>query len=206
MRKLIDLTGKKFGRLTVIEMVGTHIYPCGTKIPLWKCKCDCGNERVIHSSNLRKGQISCGCFKKENPNRLKHGLKGTRIYDIWQSMKQRCCNSKSINYKDYGARGITICDEWLHDFQAFYNWSMLHGYKDNLEIDRIDNDKGYIPENCCWTTREQQQNNKRNNHFIEYNGKKQTVSQWSKELNIDYDKLLDRVNKLHWSIEKALTP
>lgn len=98
-------------------------------------------------------------------------------------MKKRCYNKNASNYKNYGGRGITMCDEWRNDFITFYNWSMENGYQDNLSIDRIDNDKGYSPSNCRWTDRTTQNNNTRHNVYLTYNGKTQTMKQWSDELN-----------------------
>ena len=107
-------------------------------------------------------------------------------------MKQRCYNINYTYYKDYGGRGIAVCDEWLNDFQAFYEWSMNNGYKDNLTIDRIDNNKGYSPNNCRWVTRKTQVQNRRNNVYITYDGKTQTLSQWADELGVRYNTLVLR--------------
>ena len=117
---------------------------------------------IILSNHLKSGKIkSCGCLNKQgNP---KHGLRYTRLYRIWINMKTRCYNKNTNRYKDYGARGITICNEWRNDFMSFYNWSMNNGYDENLTIDRINNDKNYEPSNCRWITVKEQNRNKRNN-------------------------------------------
>lgn len=107
-----------------------------------------------------------------------HGKCNTRIYHTYKHMKQRCYNKNCKDFKDYGGRGITICDEWLNDFMAFYNLAYENGYKDTLTIDRIDNNKGYEPSNCRWISNQEQQNNKRNNVLLTYNGKTQTMAQW----------------------------
>lgn len=118
-------------------------------------------------------------------------------------MKMRCYNQNNKSYKDYGARGITVCDDWLHSLKAFYDWSMSNGYKKGLTLDRIDNNKGYYPENCRWVTRKTQNINKRNNVNFTYEGKTQCLKMWAKELNIPYAKLYARIYKLNWPTRKA---
>lgn len=138
--------------------------------------------------------------KRGNPT---HHMSDSRIYKLYQNVKQRCYNKNNTNYQDYGGRGITICDEWLKDFMTFYNWAMSNGYNDNLTIDRIDNNKGYSPDNCRWVTRKQQVLNRRNNLYITYQGKTLTVSQWAEVLNIRYNTLVTR-NRRGWSIDDIL--
>ena len=119
-------------------------------------------------------------------------------------MKQRCCDANSTYYKDYGGRGITICPEWLNDFQAFYNWAVANGYANNLTIDRKDVNGNYEPSNCRWVTQKEQQNNTRKNYLLKYNGKIQTLAQWAEETQIPYRTLWSRL-KRHWTIERTLT-
>lgn len=160
MGKLIDLTGQRFGRLTVIERVGTS----KNGNALWDCKCDCGNTAVVRGASLKNGITrSCGCLIAESTKNRNttHCLSKTRLYRIWANMKDRCLNSNTREYPYYGGRGITVCDEWKNDFQAFYNWAMANSYQDHLSIDRIDNDKGYTPDNCRWATHSEQMYNRR---------------------------------------------
>jgi hypothetical protein len=118
---------------------------------------------------------------------MRHGKSNTRLYRVWSRIKVRCYNKKFQHYKSYGGRGIKVCDEWLNDFMAFYNWAMANGYADNLTIDRIDVNGNYEPSNCRWVTNEEQQNNKRNTIFLTYKGKRQTITQWANELMISRD-------------------
>lgn len=126
-----------------------------------------------------------------------------RLYFIFNQMKQRCYNPKNKRYKNYGGRGIKICDEWLNNPNLFFEWALANGYNYTLTIDRIDCNKGYEPNNCRWVTQKFQQNNRTNNRIITYKGKSQTLSQWCEELGIPYSKMKHRVNEMHWSIEKA---
>jgi hypothetical protein len=161
------LIGQNFGRLTVIRREGSDSYGSAT----WFCQCECGSACVVRGSSLIQGFTnSCGCLHKESAgkNLETHRKTKTRLHTVWKSMKTRCYNPHSNSYKHYGERGITICDEWRNDFQAFYDWSMANGYDENAPrgqctIDRIDNDKGYSSDNCRWADQKTQQNNKSNN-------------------------------------------
>lgn len=215
MSKLIDLTGRRFGRLVVLKRAGNYIQPPnGRKRPQWLCKCDCGNVTTTIGENLRNGStVSCGCRRKENGAKsLKgnhyqrtHGKTNTRLYNIWCNMKSRCRNPNNDAFRLYGAEGKTVCEEW-QEFKPFYDWSMSHGYRDDLTIDRTDGTKGYSPENCRWATMKEQQNNRRNNRKIPYNGEEKTIPQWADEYNINVGTLRSRLERSGWTIEKALTP
>ncbi len=199
-----DLTGKKFGRLTVIEQCGRNKQG-GV---LWQCKCDCGNNHVASNGALCAGTVqSCGCLKEERQKEsvTKHGLHQNPLYKKWQGMKTRCTNKKAANYHDYGGRGIKVCGEWEHDFLSFYKWAIANGYADGLTLDRIDVNGDYCPENCRWATIEEQNNNQRNSRVLTHNGKTQTVGQWAKETGLNYQTIRRRIDILHWSVEKALT-
>lgn len=149
--------GMRFGELTLIERL-----PGGHK---WLCLCDCGNEVVTQIAGGSRSCDSCACKRRGN---LKHGHNRAsgpdRIYRIWIGMKSRCLNSNDTGYSHYGARGIGICDEWM-DFEPFYDWSLKHGYREDLTIDRINNDHGYYPANCRWISMDEQAKNKRHSPY-----------------------------------------
>lgn len=191
----IDLKGMRYGRLVAIESAGK------TKSgnTLWLCKCDCGNEVIVSISNLRNGHTkSCGCYaaeqKRARKPRLTHGMSYTRLYTIWQGVKQRCLDENSPAYKIYGAVGITICDEWLN-FENFKEWALKNGYKENLTIDRIDNNGIYTPSNCRWITQKEQNRNKKCNHFLTAYGNTRTLGEWREITGIPMSTMTNRINR-----------
>ena len=204
MPKIYRLEGQRFGRWTVIEQCGVDHR--GEK--LYRCQCDCGNVGVVRSSSLRDGRSSsCGCFANELTSKRSktHGMTNTRLFNIWSGMRSRCYSTTDYHYKWYGARGITMCDEWKNDFQTFYNWAISSGYDDGLSIDRIDNNGNYEPSNCRWTTHAEQMRNQGRNIMLTYNGKTLCAMDWSRETGLSDATIRWRKNKLGWSDEKTLT-
>ena len=202
MGKLINLTGQRYGLLTVVELVGFNKWNAA----MYLCHCDCGNEKVILGASLRSGNTrSCGClstrkdggnnfdaYHRQHPGDLRPRDK--RICSIWLGMRYRC-NSKGCKvYKDYGGRGIKICAQW-DDFYVFQEWSLSHGYSADKSIDRIDNDGDYCPENCRWTDMKTQGNNRRNSRYYTYRGEIHTLAEWARKTGIPWWVLDDRIKK-----------
>lgn len=245
--KNVDLTGQKFGKLTVVELLQER--KNGKKY--YNCLCECGNYIKLRSTDLRnKKRDSCGCagragapkkiWKWHNKdytidelcnlaNRSKgsfynlikqgwtidqivnnkpihHGMKGTRLYRIYYKMLTRCYNKNdNEHYKYYGDRGIKVCDEWLNDNKTFFDWAINNGYQDNLTLDRIDNDGNYTPDNCRWISTYEQNKNRTNSIMIQYQGKKHSITEWIKMLNltVDYQTINNRLLNYGWNIEEA---
>lgn len=268
MSKSVDITGKKFGKLTAIKLdhvVCKYTPKGGIKCSrhFWFCKCECGNTKIVEKGNLIKGTVkSCGClsvpdFKdivgkkygtwtvlkfdhsmpKIRANGIRSGfyhyylckcdcgniklirrdhlprIKGKfcrclnnvtseTLHTVWTSMKQRCLNPRNPAYFRYGARGITVYEEWKNYF-TFRNWAMANGYKDDLTIDRIDNNGNYEPYNCRWVDMKKQARNTRRNHLITYKGATHCISEWAEIIGMKADTLWARL-KRGWSVEKSL--
>jgi hypothetical protein len=185
--------GKKYNMLTVIKEIrkGKHNHKH------YVCKCDCGETVEVHYGLIGKNK-SCGCYKVGN---VKHGKSKTRIYSIWVSMLKRCEKPKTNGYEYYGGRGIKVCDRW-HDFMNFYE-DMNPTYKDELQLDRINSNGHYEPDNCRWITVKEQHSNKRSNHYLEYRGKMYTKKQLSEIGNMSYETFNSRLG-YGWSVEKAV--
>lgn len=192
MRKTIIKSGDKFGKLTAVRFSHRDKH----SRQFWLFKCDCGNEKVIMVQNVKSGATkACGCLLK------KHGLWGTKAYWSWAAMKDRCLNKNNPEYKHYGGREITVCDEWF-EFENFFR-DMGIAPK-NKSLDRKENNGNYCKSNCRWATREQQDNNTSRSRFITFNNKTQTITQWARELEMGDKALFHRINR-GWSIERALT-
>jgi hypothetical protein len=162
MGNLVDLTGQRVGRLTVLERAESH----GNNA-YWKCICDCGNSVIVSRPNLKNGQISCGCAR-DDANRIRstrHGKAGSKLYMVWVGIKQRTTNPNNRSWEDYGGRGIHMCVEWENNFQTFYDWAIDNGYHEGLAIDRCDNEKGYSPDNCSWITQAENNKNRRKRRY-----------------------------------------
>jgi len=185
---------EKFGNLTVIGKSTNN----GKGIYKTECVCDCGKTHFATTSKLKSGRTkSCGC------KRIKHGLHGTPEYVIWGAMIQRCNNPKSCNYKNYGGRGISVCESWLK-FENFIN-DIGKRPSSKHSIDRLDNDGNYTPGNCEWRTTKQQRSNTSRNVFYTYKGERLTMRQWSERIGGSKNIFDLRINKLGWSVEKAIT-
>lgn len=192
MRKYIDLTGQKFGRLTVLEPLPTY----KGKV-WWKCRCDCGVVKNVESQPLRSGRTkSCGCLNAERTRnakyRLTHGMTGRRVYNCWQNMKIRCNNPKTSGYHNYGGRGIKVCRRWLK-FENFYA-DMGDPPSPKHSLDRIDVNGNYCKRNCRWATSTEQCNNKRDNVVLTYRGKTMSVADWARHLSIPKGTIFTRLS------------
>lgn len=206
--KIVNIEGNRYGRLVVISYYG---YDKG--FDKWKCKCDCGNETIVSRHALESGNTtSCGCYNKQRirETHYKHGGCKDRLYGVWKDIKKRCYNENERSYKNYGGRGIKMCDEWKNNYENFKSWAISAGYDENAgymecTIDRIDVNGNYCPENCRWVDVKVQANNMRSNCVIEYNAEKHTLSEWANILGIKAITLWARINTYNWSIEKAFT-
>lgn len=196
-----DITGMTFNRLTALYLQPYKKH--GRSV--WHCLCTCGKEVDVTGKELRTNKVkSCGCLRIDFPNRTTHGMTDTPIYRKWSMMKTRCNNQKRDHYQWYGGKGIKVCNEWL-SFENFYSWAMANGYRDDLTIERIDINKDYEPSNCKWIPLKQQAFNKTNTRRLTFNGKTQSLTEWSIELGWKPWVLSTRLNKYHWSVEKALS-
>lgn len=208
--------GTKIGRLTVLRRGEDFISKSGKRRCMLVCQCDCGNIVTVRSDSLSPNHTtSCGCVQKEKARenmrnltgRAKHGESKERLRNIWYLMNYRCSVPECSAFKNYGGRGITVCEEWSNGeigYCAFKKWATKSGYKDTLTLDRVDVNCGYSPHNCRWVPHSAQASNKRNNHLITYNGETHTVSEWSRRVGIPM-KTLHRRIQAGWKVEDALT-
>ena len=200
--------GKPFSKVYLDSIIGTrqgnlvvlsHFKKGKYNQNYFRCKCDCGRISEIRANHFfNDNQQTCGRFHKKYEN----SFIGNKIYDTWNRMIHRCYDTKHHKYYRYGARGISVCDDWRTDYDTFYNWAINNGYKNGLSLDRINNDGNYEPSNCRWATRKQQQRNICRNRLITYKGKTFCLAEWCELLNLNYGTINTRLHR-NWSIEKA---
>lgn len=208
MAKLNNLTGMTFGNWLVLDRSGST----GNKAAIWRCRCLlCNTEHDVVGYSLTSGSSAkCrSCVPRET---LRKPFRKTRLYTIYQGMLARCYNRNCASYKDYGARGIVICDDWKTNRDSFFQWAISSGYSDGLSIERVDSNGPYSPENCCWISPEKQAQNRRNSIMINYNGNavclavacdqsginRDTVRWYKQHYNVDYQTAFD-----HYAERKA---
>jgi len=204
--KTRDITGQKFGSLTAVRF--DHRDDMDKNKPhYWVFRCDCGNEIIARKNAVTSGNTSrckeCSAKHLSEINTI-HGYVGTRLYREWAGMIQRCESPASTSWDRYGAKGVSVCEEW-HDFQVFKEWAVGNGYTDSLTLDRINSNGNYCPANCRWASIREQANNKLKTLWIEFNGEKLPLSYWADKLGMSYHTLYDRLYRWRWPVEKAFT-
>lgn len=205
-RPMTDLSGRAYGRWKVLRFSHSKEKKGGVD-KYWVCKCECGTERAVASGTLRNGtSVSCGCYMRErnsvlSKKRIKHGMYRSTEYRIWQLMKERCHNPANPAYPRYGGRGIAVCQRWRESFENFY--ADMGPRPGKRQLDRINNNQGYSPENCRWATTKEQQSNRRDNRLITFNGQTKTMAEWGDDLGISRATMYRRLQR--WPVERALT-
>lgn len=203
MKTITDITGNVYGRLTVVSFAG---YTDTKKpIPQWHCECECGSTATVAGIRLRNGVTkSCGCLRVETAKRrsTKHGMKGTRAYEIWQGMKNRTTNPNNSHYQSYGGRGIKVCDEWLNSFETFL--ADMGEPPEGMSIDRIDNDGDYSKGNCQWATSHEQSRNRSDNVYLTANGETKIISDWAAGIGCTVNAIKKRLDR-GWPVEAAVS-
>jgi len=199
-RVAAKLDGQRFGRLTVLWRGPNHVEPSGATRSAWQCRCDCGNGVVVTGHALSKGHTrSCGCLTKEKP--IKHGMARKPIYRVWWSMLQRCTNPNIPAFKSYGGRGITLCDRWMK-FEDFF--ADMGEPEPGMTLERIDNDKGYSPDNVRWASRLEQAQNRRTNTHLTHAGQTLTLAEWGRVTGLGKGTITRRY-LAGWSPESIVT-
>jgi hypothetical protein len=199
----LNLVGERFNRLLVESFGPAKTYPCGTSHTTFICQCDCGAKVTVLGISLKSGNTkSCGCLAIESlvKRSKRHGMTGSRTYRIWQAMLNRCRNKNLYQFKDWGGRGISVCERWLK-YENFLN--DMGEAAPGSSIDRIDNDGNYEPKNCRWATVQQQNRNKKSNRNLTFNGKTKCLKDWADDIGIDQTSLSERLEK--WDLQRALT-
>lgn len=200
-----SLIEKSFGKLTVVR----YLHSDKHKRRTYECVCQCGRSTVTTGIALRSGKTkSCGCLLKEyyaNGASATHKKSKTRLYRVWASMKDRCGNPRTPGYRNYGERGITVCNSWIESFENFYAWAMSNGYKDGLTLDREDNNGNYNPNNCRWVTHQVQCNNTRRTRRITAKGETMSIAQWARRFGIHPTTINSYVNSHSISYEEYMS-
>lgn len=202
--KAINRIGQKFSRFTILDVFIKNKHSVAHVV------CDCGNEKNVLVASLVSGNTkSCGCLNSELIKALegnkKHGLSYHPLHAIWDGLKSRCFNPNRKSYKNYGGRGVTVCDEWKNDFMAFYNWAITNGWQQGLQIDKdiLGNGLLYSPETCCWVTQKKNANNTRRNHYLLYEGETMTLAEFSEKIKIS-PKLVSLRFRRGWSMDRII--
>lgn len=196
----IDKIGNTFGDLTVMSRAQDYVANNGRRYVQYNCLCSvCGNIHIKRSDCL-KSSLKCRCTLL--PKRMTHRKSKTKLYNIWYGIKQRCYYENNMSYKYYGARGISMTDSWRNDFAEFYQWSIANGYQPELQIDRIDVDSDYTPNNCRWVSKFANANNKRNSILFEYNGVTKSAKEWARYFDINYKTVMTRLRR-GWSFNET---
>ena len=202
MSNLIDLTGKRYGELVVIKRADNTTKGLAT----WECLCDCGNTTIVKGSSLRSGITkSCGCRRSKVKPTLRHGMSHTRLYYVWNNIKKRCYEKTNPAYKNYGGRGIKMCDSWKDSFESFAEWAKNSGYSDTLTIERINVNGNYCPENCTWIPGNEQQNNRTTCQLYTYKGETKNLMEWCNYFGLPYMTIYTRLFRLKWDFERAIS-
>lgn len=205
MRPLSNQIGKTYSYLTILEeLPPSCVDKRGTKIRKMLCRCICGGTKECLLISLKQGNTkSCGCMS--GINRRKHGFYNTDVYTLWENIKQRCLNQNRPGWEDYGGRQIGVCESWANNPKEFCQWALSNGWKKGLKIDRIDNNKGYSPENCRFVNDEISNLNRRCTIYIEWNGVARTVKEWSEITGLSAKTIRGRFHSKNWTTEQILT-
>lgn len=203
MTKTIEMKGRVFSRLTVLERSGSNAQGKAK----WKCRCSCGKTKKIDGTKLRNSRVqSCGCLHMERclDAVTIHGMTGTKEYRAWMAMRGRCHDRRNKKYQIYGGRGIFVCDRWINSFPNFFE-DIGNAPTKKHSLGRINNDGPYSPDNCRWETVHQQANNRSNVRIIFYNGKSKSLAEWERVFGLTKRRIAERL-KCGWTVEKALSP
>lgn len=204
MSEIFNMTGLRFGKLVGVKKVGNHPK---SRRAMWLFQCDCGKTKVIAGGPVRSGNSrSCGCgiVNATIQRNLTHGLSFTPEHMAWREMKKRCYNPNYNGFKNYGGRGISVCERWMDSFENFFS-DMGKRPSEKHSIDRVENNGNYEPGNCRWATKKHQNRNKRNNHKLCFSGESKTIQEWSEITGINHGTIESRIRKSKWTVEKSLT-